>query len=71
MDDTQSVNEEDRTAAKDLSDPVAELGALDPAQAPQAAERYAAALEDDLEKAGVAPREPEQMQADLGASTDT
>jgi hypothetical protein len=62
MDDTQSVNEPDRSGA----DPVAELHDLDPADAPDVAERYAAALEEDLEDAQVAPQEPEQMRADLG-----
>jgi hypothetical protein len=73
MDDTQSTPGPDRFL-QDVTpndDPVATLAGMDPAEAPPAAERYAAALEADLESAGVQPREPEQMQVDLGAGTET
>jgi hypothetical protein len=72
MNDTQSAHEPDRSldqAAID-DDPVTALAALDPADAPQAAEDYAEALEVDLESAGDSSRRPVQMQVDLGAGSE-
>ena len=47
-------------------DPVDALAAMDPADAPGAAERYAAELAVDLEDAGAEATNPVQLRADLG-----
>ena len=57
MDDTHSFEEELPTS-EDAGDPVAALADLDPAEAPAAAERYAAS-------------QPVQLQADLGTDSAT
>lgn len=68
MDDTQSFDAAHLPVAStnENSDPVTELAGLDPADAPAAAERFAAELADELEAAGAPASEPVQMQADLG-----
>jgi len=47
-------------------DPVDALAAMDPADAPGAAERYAAELAAALEEAGAEAANPVQLRADLG-----
>lgn len=49
--------------------PAEEIAAMDPAEAPAAAERYAAELAAELEGAGGTPQEPVQLQADLDDPT--
>lgn len=51
--------------------PVDDIAALDPADAPAAAERYAMELAAELEAAGAAPPDPVQLQADLGDGSDS
>lgn len=63
MDDTHSGD-------IDEGDPITELAALDPADAPSAAEAYAAELAAELEEAGAQPAQPVQLQADLGDAAD-
>ena len=70
MDDTHSFEEELPTS-EDAGDPVAALADLDPADAPAAAERYAASLAEELEEAGASPSQPVQLQADLGTDSAT
>jgi hypothetical protein len=72
MDDTQSSSQDDPSALSDAGseDPVAALADMDPAEAPTAAERYAATLESDLEAAGASSSEPVQLRADLGAGNE-
>lgn len=47
-------------------DAVDALAAMDPADAPGAAERLAATLAEDLEEAGASAPDPVQLRADLG-----
>lgn len=47
-------------------DPVDALAAMDPADSPGAAERYAAELAAELEEAGAEAATPVQLRADLG-----
>ena len=54
----------------DEGDPIAELAALDPAEAPEVAEGYAAELAAELEEAGAQPARPLQLRADLGDTAD-
>jgi hypothetical protein len=71
MDDTQSLQGNDQSGDGSVAgDPVAAIADLDPAAAPEAAERYAADLETDLEQAGVDGRETAEMPADPGAGRD-
>lgn len=68
MNDTQPSPEFDQTVEgnTEAARRVAELAALDPAQAPEFAERYAADLEADLEESEAVSQQPRQMQVDLG-----
>jgi len=63
MDDTHTTDIDD-------GDPIAELAELDPADAPKAAEAYAAQLAAELEEAGAPPANPVQLRADLGGTSD-
>lgn len=54
----------------DDRDAIDELKALDPADAPAAAERYAGELAAELEAAGAAAPDPVQLQADLDDRAD-
>jgi len=67
MNDTQSTPEPVGWAdrASQTGDPIAELAEIDPALAPDLAERHAADLEAELEGSDVFPR-PQQMQTDFG-----
>lgn len=68
MNDTQSSPEANRPVAEnpEPADRIAELAGVDPAQAPDLAEQYAAELEADLEDSGVDSPRPQQIRADLG-----
>lgn len=73
MDDTHTFdptddNQRDSTTGGDAVD---DLAALDPAEAPVAAERYAGELAAELEAAGAAAPDPVQLQADLGDGTES
>ncbi len=64
MDDKHHTDETP-TAGDGDPDPIAELGALDPADAPGPAERLAADLASELEDAGADAPPPVQLRADL------
>ncbi|MCP3998679.1 MAG: hypothetical protein GY722_26955 [bacterium] len=71
MDDThEEKTEHDMTESHDDGDAVEKLAAMDPADAPGAAERYALELAKDLEDAGAAAPDPVQLSADLGDRPD-
>ena len=67
MNDTHTFDNNSDSPDKDATEthPVAALADLDPADAPAAAERYAAALAADLEDAGAPAPDPVQLRADL------
>ena len=66
MDDTQTPDSADTDAvAAAAGQRPGDLAALDPADAPAAAEAYAAQLASELEVAGAKPGEPVQLQAQL------
>ena len=69
MDDTHASDIDNENPADDTEadDAVAALAALDPADAPRAAEQYAADLAAELEAAGGQAADPVQLQADLVA----
>lgn len=75
MNDTHTTGPTNDRSSNDGSPqhPVDELAALDPAEAPAAAEQYARELAGELEAAGAAAPEPVQLQADMGdgSSQDT
>ncbi len=66
MDDTHEYENEDNMTESDSQHPVDALADLDPADAPGAAERYAAKLAAELEDAGASAPDPVQLRADLG-----
>ena len=68
MDHTHTFeqNEDEPPSTDADGHPVDLLAALDPADAPAAAERYAGDLAAELEAAGAAAPDPVQLQADLG-----
>ncbi len=71
MDDTQTPDLADTNAAPTVAGQTpSDLAALDPADAPTAAEAYAAQLASELEAAGAEPGEPVQLQAQLDDATD-
>jgi hypothetical protein len=72
MDDTHTDdNPEDGAEQSDSGPhPADEIAALDPAEAPDAAESYAARLAAELDRAGAAPVEPEQPEPELGEDHD-
>ncbi len=72
MDDTHTFEPtDDELPGNDADgDPIDALAALDPADAPAAAERYADELATELEDAGATPPDPVQLQADLGDGLD-
>lgn len=71
MDNTHSSDTGDNISEEGMMNqhPAEVLAALDPADAPAVAEKYAYELATELEKAGAAPAEPVQLQADLGDET--
>ena len=71
MDDKHERTTEHDIARKSEGDTVEALAAMDPADAPAAAERYALELAADLEDAGAAAPAPVQLSADLGDRSDT
>ena len=68
MNDTHTADFDDENPRHehDSADPIEHLAELDPADAPQAAEEYAANLAADLEAAGAQATDPVQLRADLG-----
>lgn len=62
---------DDVTADRDETHPADALAALDPADAPAAAEQYAERLAAELEGSGGADSNPVQLQADLGQPGST
>lgn len=70
MNDKHTVQIDDETpeSEQDSADQIDHLADLDPADAPQAAEEYAAKLAADLEAAGAPAADPVQLRADLGDS---
>ncbi len=73
MNDTHAFEPEDDMTSNpaDTEQPVDDLAAMDPADAPGAAERYAASLAAELEDEGAAAPDPVQLRADLGDAADT
>lgn len=70
MDDTHEEKTEHDMTENHEEDAVEKLAAMDPADAPGAAERYALELAKDLEDADAAPPDPVQLSADLGDRPD-
>jgi hypothetical protein len=72
MNDTHNSEQPDTEASRipPDGDPIGEMAAVDPADAPVLAERYAADLAAELEAAGAAAPDPVQLQADLGTDED-
>jgi hypothetical protein len=71
MNDTHTPEGEMTPNPAGANHPIDELAALDPADAPGAAEQYAASLAAELEDAGAAAPDPVQLEADLGDVTDS
>ena len=67
MNDTHANETEDTVGDPNpATDAVDAIAAMDPADAPGAAERLAAELAEDLEEAGASAPDPVQLRADLG-----
>jgi hypothetical protein len=73
MNDTHTADIDDGLGHGDSGpgDPIANLAALDPADAPKAAEDYARELAAELEEAGAPPANPVQLRADLGDPSES
>ncbi len=72
MDDTQIPELGNGRGAEDgAGDAIDALAAMDPADAPGAAERIAAELAAELEDAGGTATQPVQLRAELGDDTES
>ena len=66
MNDTHEQDREGAVTGATEEHPVDTLAGMDPADAPAAAEGYAAELAAELEDAGASSPDPVQLRADLG-----
>jgi hypothetical protein len=65
MNDTHGFEPDESLPSDEAQHPVDRLAALDPADAPDVAERYAVELAAELEESGGTAPDPVQLQADL------
>ena len=72
MNDTHTFDKDADDASDTASSehPVDKIAAMDPADAPAAAEGFAAELAAELENSGATPPDPVQLQADLPEGGD-
>lgn len=72
MNDTHNSERSDTGASQtpQNGDPIDAMEAVDPADAPALAERYAVDLAAELEESGAAAPDPVQLQADLDTLED-